>query len=226
MSSTIPEFTDAILESISDGVFTVDHHWCISFFNRAAEEITGIRREEALGKPCSEVFKSSMCERECALRHTLQNDTPIVNQSCYIIDAEGERIPVSVSTAVLKNAGGQIIGGAETFRDLSEVEALRNALEGKCQAGEFVSCSPVMRQLFELLPAIAASDSTVSVYGETGTGKELLAKAIHEMGARKDKPLSRSTAVPYLIVCLNLSYSDIRKVHLPEQHMTNRAALL
>ncbi|CAM3551156.1 Transcriptional regulatory protein ZraR [Vibrio aerogenes CECT 7868] len=188
MSSTIPEFTDAILESISDGVFTVDHQWRISFFNRAAEKITGIRREEALGKLCSEVFKSSMCERDCALRKTLQNETPIVNKSCFIIDADGDRIPVSVSTAVLKNASGQMIGGAETFRDLSEVEALRNALKGKFQAGEMISCSPLMRRLFELLPAIAASDSTVALYGETGTGKELLAKAIHEMGHRKNKP--------------------------------------
>lgn len=183
----LTEFTDSILESISDGVFTVDKQWKISFFNRAAEEITGIPREEALGRLCSEVFKSSMCEADCALRHTLSSTTPIVNKPCYIIDAEGERLPVSVSTAVLKNSEGQVIGGAETFRDLSEVEALRNALKGRSQAGGFVSHSPIMRNLFDLLPAVSASSSNILIQGETGTGKELLARAIHDMGPRAGK---------------------------------------
>ena len=188
VSPCLPEFTESILESISDGVFTVDNQWHISFFNRAAEEITGIPREEALGRFCSEVFKSSMCETDCALRRTLDSNCPVVSKSCFIIDAEGERIPVSVSTAVLKDAEGRVIGGAETFRDLSEVEALRNALKGRSQVGDFVSHSPIMRNLFELLPAVAASSSTVLVQGETGTGKELLARAIHDMGPRAGEP--------------------------------------
>lgn len=188
MKPGLPAMTTDILESISDGVFTVDEQWRISFFNRAAEDITGIPREEALGKPCSEVFKSSMCEADCALRCTLNDETPIVNKACFIIDADGERIPVSVSTAVLKDAEGNIIGGAETFRDLSEVEALRNALKGRSQVGGFVSHSPMMRNLFELLPAVAQSPSTVLIQGETGTGKELLARAIHDLSSRAEKP--------------------------------------
>ncbi len=188
MNSCLPELTEAILESISDGVFTVDNRWRISFFNRAAENITGIPRDEALGKRCSDVFKSSMCEADCALRHTLESACPIVNKPCYIIDSEGARTPVSVSTAVLKDAEGRVIGGAETFRDLSEVEVLRNALKGRSQVGDFISHSPIMRNLFELLPAVAASLSTVLIQGETGTGKELLARAIHDMGPLADKP--------------------------------------
>ena len=91
--------TDAILESISDGVFTVDQEWRITSFNRAAEEITGVPRREALGKRCSEVFRSSMCEAECALRRTLKSGKPVIGKSGYIIDAGGTRIPISVSTA-------------------------------------------------------------------------------------------------------------------------------
>ena len=188
VTSCLPELTEAILESISDGVFTVDNQWRISYFNRAAEEITGIARDEAIGMPCSEVFKSSMCESDCALRRTLDDSCPIVNKSAYIINMTGERIPVSVSTAVLKDADGRIIGGAETFRDLSEVEALRNALRGRSQVGDFVSHSPIMSDLFDILPAVAVSSSTILIQGETGTGKELLAKAIHDLGPRADKP--------------------------------------
>jgi len=180
--------TDAILESISDGVFTVDPNWRITSFNRAAEEITGIPRREALGRLCSEVFKSSMCEAECALKRTLKSGKPVINKSGYIIDAEGDRIPVSVSTAVLRDSDGTVVGGAETFRDLSEIAALRKELEGRFQAGGLVSHSPAMRPVFDLLPALAASSTTVLIQGETGTGKELLARAIHGMSQHAKKP--------------------------------------
>jgi len=180
--------TESILESISDGVFTVDLDWHITSFNRAAEEITGIPREEAIGRLCSEVFRSSMCEAECALRDTLKTGKPVIGRSCYIIDSQGNRIPISVSTAVLRNTAGRLAGGAETFRDLSEVDALRRELEGKFGIGELVSHSPFMQKVFEVLPAIAASPSTVLILGETGTGKELMARTIHNLSPRGKGP--------------------------------------
>jgi len=180
--------TDAILESISDGVFTVDLKWRITSFNRAAEKITGILRKEAIGRLCSDVFRSSMCEAECALRCTLKTGKPVIGRSGYIIDGDGGRIPISVSTAVLRSADGTVIGGAETFRDLSEIEALRRELDGRFRVGDLVSCSPVMQRIFEVLPAIAASPSTVLIVGETGTGKELLARSIHSLSARRKGP--------------------------------------
>ena len=179
--------TEAILESISDGVFTVDADWKITSFNRAAEEITGIDRNEAMGQLCSEVFRSSLCEGSCALRQTMENGKPLVNRPCFIINAAGHRIPISISTAVLRDENGLTIGGAETFRDLSEVEALRQELSERCRVGDLVSRSSSMRKIFDLLPTIAPSDSTVLINGETGTGKELLAKAIHDMSRRSDK---------------------------------------
>lgn len=180
--------TDIILDSISDGVFTVDHDWRITSFNRAAEEITGIPRDEAIGKRCSEVFRASMCEADCALRQTMETGQTIVNRSCYIVDSEGRRIPISVSTALLRNTEGVVVGGAETFRDLSVVEELRKELMGRFEIGDIVSRSPHMRRLFDVLPQVASSESTVLIEGETGTGKELLARAIHHMSRRKDKP--------------------------------------
>lgn len=180
--------TDTILESISDGVFTVDLNWRVTSFNRAAEEITGIPRGEALGRFCSEVFKSSMCEAECALQQTLKNGKPVINKSGYIIDAGGDRIPVTVSTAVLRDGDGKIIGGAETFRDLSEIMALQKELEGRFRIGNLVSHSQAMRPVFDMMPSLAASSTTVLIQGETGTGKELLAKEIHSMSPRAQKP--------------------------------------
>jgi len=125
---SVPTPTEAILESISDGVFTVGLDWRVTSFNRAAEEITGVPRSEAIGRRCSEVFRSSMCGADCALQQTLKTNKPIIGKSGFIIDAEGERTPISVSTAVLRETDGRVIGGEETFRDLSELEALRREL--------------------------------------------------------------------------------------------------
>jgi PAS domain S-box-containing protein len=184
----LPTPTEAILESISDGVFTVDLDWHITSFNRAAEQIMGISRKEAIGQLCSEVFRTSMCESECALRQTLQSGEPIIGKTGYIIDADGSRLPISVSTAELKDNAGHVIGGAETFRDMSEVEALRRELDGRFQVGDLVSHSVLMQKIFDFLPAISVSRSTVMVYGETGTGKELLARNIHSLSPRRKKP--------------------------------------
>ena len=129
-----------------------------------------------------------MCGAECALQKTLKSGKPIVGKSAYIIKANGTRIPISVSTAVLKDETGQIIGGAETFRDLSEIETLRQELRGKMGFGDLISRSPLMQKIFEVLPAIAASPSTVLITGETGTGKELVSRTIHQLSPRSKGP--------------------------------------
>jgi PAS domain S-box-containing protein len=125
---------DIILDSIADGVFTVDRGWKITMFNKAAEKMTGISREEAIGQRCCDVFRASICETECALNHTLQTGKSLINREIYILDTEGRRVPVSISTALLQDENGVIIGGVETFRDLSEIEQLRKELKGQPQS--------------------------------------------------------------------------------------------
>ncbi len=180
--------TEAILESISDGVFTVNDKWEITSFNRAAEQITGISRREAIGRRCSEVFRASMCESECALRRTIETGVPIVNRTAFIVDSKGKRIPISVSTAILRDENSKVIGGAETFRDLTTIEVLRKELRGRIRVGDMISRSPAMRRIFDILPQVAESESTILVQGETGTGKELFARAIHSASKRSKGP--------------------------------------
>jgi len=183
-----PNATQIILESISDGVFTVDHNWKITSFNRAAEEITGIAREEAIGRHCWEVFRSNMCEVDCALKKTMKENKSFVSTATYIITGQQKRIPITVSTSPLKNKNGEILGGVETFRDHSLVEELRKELFSRFQMGDMVSSSEKMQKIFNILPQIAESDSTVLLEGETGTGKELTARAIHNLSPRKNEP--------------------------------------
>lgn len=100
-----------LLDYIPDGVFTVDAEWRVTFFNRAAEQITGIKRAEAVGRRCCDVFRASICENACALKQTLSTNRPVVNKVVYIIDARGQKIPISISTAALKDERGRVVGG-------------------------------------------------------------------------------------------------------------------
>ena len=129
---------DPILDSIGEGVFTVDSEWRILSFNRAAERITKTPRGEAIGRPCWEVFRASICESACALRQTMETGEPVVDRHAYIVSAEGERVPISLSSALLLGEDGDIIGGVETFRDLSVEEELRRELAGRVRFADMI----------------------------------------------------------------------------------------
>jgi len=181
--------TDIILDSIADGVFTVDRNWNIKSFNKAAELITGVPKDEAIGQQCCDIFRASICENECALRHTINTGQQVINRSIYIINSSGKTIPISISTALLKNNKGEIIGGVETFRDLSTVEELKRELNKKYTFHDIISKNKKIHEIFNILPGIAESDSTVLIEGESGVGKELFAYAIHDLSNRKNKKL-------------------------------------
>lgn len=187
MNHDNPKAAQIILDSITDGVFTVDREWRITSFNEAAQRITGISLEDAIGRPCCDVFRASICESDCALRETIRSGRPVVNKAVYIIDARGQEVPVSISTAILRDDDGEIAGGVETFRDLSLVEELRRELESRHRFADIIGRSSAMRSLFEILPIIAESDSTVVIHGASGTGKELFARAIHDLSSRRAK---------------------------------------
>ena len=110
---------EIILDSIADGVYTVDMDWRVTSFNRAAELITGISREEAIGQSCFEVFRSNVCEKNCILRRTLETKEPMVNTPIYIIRGDKSRIPISATTAILKDKADTVI------RPLSDVHTAR-----------------------------------------------------------------------------------------------------
>jgi len=189
---------NVILDSIADGVFTVDKDWRITSFNRAAEQITGVPRDEAIGGLCSEVLHANICESACALRQTIETGVPIINKSVYVVATDGRRVPVSISTALLRNEAGEVIGGVETFRDLSVVEELRKELRRSHRCEDMISRNHRMQRIFDILPDVAESESTVLIEGPSGSGKELLARAVHDLSRRRQGPMVvvNSAALP------------------------------
>ena len=177
-----------ILSSMADGVFTVDRNWVITSFNRAAEAITGWTADQAIGQQCSTVFHASVCGKSCAIAESLYTGRSVTNRSITIQGRDGKMIPVSTSAAPLVDHAGNIIGGVETFRDLSALASQPSRLRQKCSLENMVSKNQVMQRLFALIPEIAASPSTVLICGESGTGKELIARALYTISDRKGMP--------------------------------------
>ena len=183
------KFFNVILNSIADGVFTTDNDGKITFMNKAGEEITGFSNREAIGHYCFDVFRADICQSRCALKETLKTKKEIINLPATILKKGGQKVPISVSTAVLKNERGQIMGGVETLGTSLRLKSSKRNFRGKYTVGDIISKNHLIHDIFNILPNIAESESTVLIQGASGTGKELFAKAIHNLSRRKDKAL-------------------------------------
>lgn len=182
------ELSQFIFNSISDGIFTVDKNCKITSFNRSAEEITGFSASEAINKHCFDIFRTDICNKRCALKDTLKTEQPIENIRVTIISRNGCEIPISVTTTLLRDKKNSIIGAVELFRDISELEHLRERINKKRTLDEIVSVNSNMQKIISLLPSIAESDCNVLIQGPSGSGKELFAQVIHNLSARKYGP--------------------------------------
>ncbi len=179
---------DEILDSIGEGLLTVDKNFKINFFNRAAEEITGFKREEVLDQFCKYVFKCELCESKCPIGLILETGNPLYDFRSNIEIKNGTRKPIKLNAAILKNEFSQPIGGVISFRDLSEIESIRKDAGSSGNFYGIIGRGKTMQDIFNLIQEIADSDAAVLIQGESGTGKELVANAIQATSKRKSKP--------------------------------------
>ena len=127
---------ELILDSLTEGVFTVDQDLNVLTFNQAAEEITGVARDQAVGAKCYEVFRANVCEADCALNASIVTGESTLDKTVDILDARGRKKPISIRTSILCDKRGEVVGGVETFRDLSTETALRKELTGQYTFGD------------------------------------------------------------------------------------------
>jgi PAS domain S-box-containing protein len=177
-----------ILDSLGEGVITIDKDFRVTFFNRAAEIITGYKREEVSGRLCKVVFDCELCETKCPIGLILETNQNIYDFTSNILLKDGSRKSIKLNAAILKNGDDIPKGGVISFRDLSEIEALKE--DGKSMTSFYgiIGQSKAMQQIFELIKEISKSDAAVLIQGESGTGKEMIANAIQATSLRKGKP--------------------------------------
>jgi PAS domain S-box-containing protein len=182
------ERSEAIINSITEGVFTLSTDMTLTSFNASAERITGYAAAEVLGRPCRMIFNSTGCDALCPIKETARTGTPVTGVEMDIIAKDGTTVPVSVSAALLRDETGEVIGAVETFRDLSRVRLLTEELKAKYSFRNIIGKSHKMHEVYRLIRSVAGTNVTVLIQGETGTGKELVARAIHYESNRSDEP--------------------------------------
>jgi two-component system response regulator HydG len=193
-----PGFSSLLLESMADGVFTLDDKGRITSWNPSIERITGYNAEEAMGQPCALLNFTQCFQKSCP---TGIEDCGILQEGrldgreCFLRHKEGHDVPVIKSARVVRDENGAIKGVVETVTDLSELKkARREAEEASRRLREIhrfdniIGKSHAMQQVFSAIRAAAASEATILLQGESGTGKELVAGAIHHHSARKMMP--------------------------------------
>ena len=178
-----------ILDNMDQGVMTVDRKGYVTFFNTAAETMTRFRRQEVLGKSCARLFGRKRFDEDVTLGRTIEDGETRSREEGTLVARDGLTLPVRANYMALNNEAGRIVGGLATFTDLSLVYQLDSAMRDRYTFHDMVGKSPAMQKIFGILPVIAKSDATVLVEGETGTGKDILAKVIHAASDRADKPL-------------------------------------
>ncbi|MBI2414180.1 MAG: sigma 54-interacting transcriptional regulator [Deltaproteobacteria bacterium] len=182
--------SDAILNSIADGVVVIGLNHKILFVNRAAKEILGRAGADDLLNcaKCSDVMGHSACTFGCLINTTIKTGEHLYNYEA-VFEAGDRKVTLSINTALLKDKNDNVIGGIEIFRDVSLIKELKDELKGKYSFENVVGKDHKMHEVFELLKEVAPTKATVLIEGETGTGKELIANAIHHNSPRSNGPL-------------------------------------
>ncbi|HMA86754.1 MAG TPA: sigma 54-interacting transcriptional regulator, partial [Desulfosalsimonadaceae bacterium] len=182
-----PVALKALIDEVPMGILILDPHRRIITMNRALEALTGFYREEAAGIGCHHILRSRICFKECPLLKLDKHSEPLSHES-DIINKDRQRIPIRVTMAPVIDTSGEIAGYIETVEDIRSINTHDAEMHQAFSYSQIIGKSPKMEKIFQMLPLIAQNDSSVLITGETGTGKDMLAEAIHESSSRSKGP--------------------------------------
>ena len=180
------ETTHFILDSLGEGIIAHDIERKITYFNKAAEEITGYSRTEVIGRDCHDVFPGKFCGLKCAFC----DGCPVFDSVKYDTDIytkRGTKKNIEMSVSGIKGNKQELIGILASFRDRTKEADLENRLKTTHSFSGIIGKDPKMIEIFELIKSVADSKASVLIYGASGTGKELVASAIHNESFRSKK---------------------------------------
>ncbi|MFH2093983.1 MAG: sigma 54-interacting transcriptional regulator [Pseudomonadota bacterium] len=178
-----------ILDNLDIGIFTVNRGGYITFFNTAAEVISGYRRRQVLGRTCTVVFGDKKSKDPELLKASMLLGEPRSNKESRIITPQGEVVPVKADYIPLHSDQGRIIGCIATIQDLTLSHQFNQVLNNQYAFHSMIGKDPMMLKIFKTAEVVAKTDATILIEGATGTGKDLLTRIIHSASPRRDQPL-------------------------------------
>jgi PAS domain S-box-containing protein len=176
-----------ILDNLDIGIFTVNRGGLITFFNRAAEIVSGFNRKQVLGRPCNIIFGEDSVEDSEMLKESISLGELRTNTNSRLVTQEGEIVPIRADYIPLHDEQNKIVGGLATIQDLTLIHQLDQMISGRYSFHNMIGRDPEMQKIFRIVEVAAASDATILIKGETGTGKDLLAKIVHSASSRREK---------------------------------------
>jgi sigma-54 dependent transcriptional regulator, acetoin dehydrogenase operon transcriptional activator AcoR len=178
-----------ILDNLQEGVMAHTQNRKIVFFNKAAEKITGYKKEYVIGRDCHKVFPGRFCGGDCNFcqKDEIHNKR-LFDKKVDFKGLDGKSHVLKMTLLPLSDDKKDNIGALISFKDETELETLKSRLKHHHSLDELIGKDPKMLNVFSLIKEVAPVSASVLVEGESGTGKELVARAIHNLSARAKKP--------------------------------------
>jgi len=183
-----PQDLEAILDSLVEGIVTLDRDRRVRGINRAACEILGVSRQDALGRGCRSLFGQQFCSQASRVPDALEQGCSADNVLARLEGGNGSLRVLNLSAKPLPPSEAGSRGSLVVFRDVTELFELREDLARRYRLHNIVGKSKPMQEVFRLVEEVADSDATVLIEGASGTGKEMVARAIHHLGPRAEGP--------------------------------------
>jgi PAS domain S-box-containing protein len=177
-----------ILDCVPAAIFAVDLKWNVIFFNREAEKLMGFTRAEALNQKCYKIFRSQSCPDNCCIKKAMQSGIETVKAKAVVFSKDNQKIHVKYRASRLRDEKGEDIGWVETLFDDSARVALEKKLRESYTFDDIVGKDEKIGKLFEKLRILSMADSSILITGETGTGKDIFARSVHNTSLRKNGP--------------------------------------
>ena len=179
-----------LLDQIAMGVVVLNLERKIVVMNQTLKALTGFSQKEFCGFTCTHILRSNICIQDCPVLRIDENSGPKCIEG-NLINTERQLIPIRITTAPLRNINHQIIGFLETIEDIRLLRQLDETASHAYKFNKIVGRSPQMQKIFQSIPSLAQSDSSVLITGETGTGKDMVAETIHQASNRAKGPFAK-----------------------------------
>ncbi len=161
----------------------------IILINRALEALIGYSSEDVKGLPCHSIIRSKACiNRLSCPASSAKDPSDSISIESDLINCDHQLIPIRITCSPFIGSNGKILGYLEIIEDLRGLKGSQEKKNTFFGFESIIGKSPEMERIFRILPILAESDSSILITGETGTGKDLIAKAIHQASNRAKGP--------------------------------------